>query len=183
MAELHWDLTQAATRAALLDQTLAQLPVEARETALATAEGCGIPDAHCHSVAEVDAAIDAAALSDRVKADAHAIYRILAEAEAAAHGCALEQTHFHEVGNGARIRNAVALCCAIETLAPERITATAVQTGSGTVQCAHGELSIPAPATAAIIARGIPVCAEKLEGELLTPTSAAMILHFVDAFE
>jgi len=57
-----------------------------------------------------------------------------------------------------------------------------VQTGSGKVQCAHGLLDIPAPATAAIIARGIPVVPETREGEWCTPTSAALILHFVDAF-
>ena len=48
--------------------------------------------------------------------------------------------------------------------------------------CAHGELPIPAPATAAIIERGIPTCEELLDGELCTPTSAAVILHFVDEY-
>ena len=76
-----------------------------------------------------------------------------------------------------------AVCLAVEALAPERIAATPVQVGSGTVTCAHGELHIPAPATAAILDSGIPVCAERLDGERCTPTSAALIKHFVDEFD
>ena len=112
-----------------------------------------------------------------------AVYRILAEAEAAAHGCTVEETHFHEVGNGEALRNVLAICLAVEALDPDEIAATRVQTGSGTVRCAHGELPIPAPATAAIIARGIPTCERKLEGERCTPTSAAVILHFVQRYD
>ena len=112
-----------------------------------------------------------------------AVYRILAEAEASVHGCAVDETHFHEVGNGEAVRNVCAVCLAVEALAPERIAATPVQVGSGTVTCAHGELHIPAPATAAILAAGIPVCTERLDGERCTPTSAALIKHFVDEFD
>ena len=61
--------------------------------------------------------------------------------------------------------------------------ATRVQTGEGTVVCAHGELPIPAPATKAILDQGIPTSAEFGEGELCTPTSAAVIKHFVERFE
>ena len=95
----------------------------------------------------------------------------------------MEETHFHEVGNGEALRNVLAICLAVEALDPDEITATRVQTGSGTVRCAHGELPIPAPATAAIIARGIPTCERKLEGERCTPTSAAVILHFVQRYD
>ena len=112
-----------------------------------------------------------------------AIYTILAEAEAVAHGCAVEQTHFHEVGDGSRIRNTLLVCLAVEDTGAKRIVATVAQTGQGEVECAHGTLSIPAPATSAIIARGIPVSERTLPGERMTPTSAAMILHFVDEFE
>ena len=99
------------------------------------------------------------------------------------HGCTVEETHFHEVGNGEALRNVLAICLAVEALDPDEIAATRVQTGSGTVRCAHGELPIPAPATAAIIARGIPTCERKLEGERCTPTSAAVILHFVQRYD
>lgn len=87
------------------------------------------------------------------------------------------------MGEGAAIRNALGICLAVEAADPDEIVATAVQTGRGTVQCAHGELPVPAPATAAIIARGVPVCERLLDGERCTPTSAAVILHFVDRYE
>ena len=142
-----------------------------------------MPDGHHHDLGEVNATIDALDASERAKDDMRAVYRILAEAEATAHGCAVEETHFHEVGNGEALRNVLAICLAVEALAPDRIAATPVQVGSGTVTCAHGELPIPAPATAAILDSGIPVCAERLDGERCTPTSAALIKHFVDEFD
>ena len=99
------------------------------------------------------------------------------------HGCPVEHTHFHEVGNGEAIRCVCEICLAIEMIDPESIAATPIQTGSGTVVCAHGELPIPAPATKAILDQGIPTSAEFGEGELCTPTSAAVIKHFVERFE
>lgn len=183
MAELHLDLTKNATRQRIRDDLFARLADEQRTLVEAAAAAAGVPDAHHHDLGEVLGTIDAAHVSDRVKDDARAIYRILAEAEAHVHRCAVEETHFHEVGNGEAVRNVLAICLAVEALDPQKITATPVQTGQGTVVCAHGELPIPAPATAAIIERGIPTCEERLDGELCTPTSAAVILHFVDEFD
>ena len=183
MNTLHFDFTRTAKRQAILEDLLGRLPDEHRSILAERMQAAGVPRMHHHDLGAVDATIDGLMVSDRVKQDMHAIYRILAEAEAAAHGCSVEETHFHEVGNGEAIENVLGICLAIEVLAPDAITATPVQTGSGKVQCAHGLLDIPAPATAAIIARGIPVCSELLEGELCTPTSAAVIYHFVDRFE
>lgn len=182
MNTLRWNLSENATRAQLLGDTLLQLPEGAREQLEQAAAAAGVPERHHRNIGEVLATIDTLAVSDRVKADLRAVYTILAEAEAAAHGCAVGETHFHEVGDGARIRNTLLLCLAIEQANPQRIVATPAQTGEGTVMCAHGELAIPAPATAAIIARGIPTAARKLPGERMTPTSAAIILHFVGEF-
>lgn len=182
MNTLRWNLSENATRAQLLGDTLLQLPEGAREQLEQAAAAAGVPERHHHNIGEVLATIGTLAVSDRVKADLRAVYTILAEAEAAAHGCAVDETHFHEVGDGARIRNTLLLCLAIEQANPQHIVATPAQTGEGTVMCAHGELAIPAPATAAIIARGIPTAARKLPGERMTPTSAAIILHFVDEF-
>ena len=182
MNTLRWNLSENATRAQLLGDTLLQLPEGAREQLEQAAAAAGVPERHHHNIGEVLATIDTLAVSDRVKADLRAVYTILAEAEAAAHGCAVGETHFHEVGDGARIRNTLLLCLAVEQANPQRIVATPAQTGEGTVMCAHGELAIPAPATAAIIARGLPTAARKLPGERMTPTSAAIILHFVDEF-
>lgn len=179
---LRWNLTENATRSQLLGDTLLQLPAASREKLEAAAAAAGVPDRHHRNIAEVSATIDALAVSERVRADMHAIYDILAQAEAAAHGVDVSETHFHEVGEGSRIRNTLLLCLAVEALSPERIVATVAQIGEGTIRCAHGELAVPAPATAAIIARGIPTCEKKLPGERMTPTSAAMLLHFVDEY-
>ena len=180
---MRWNIAENATRTQLLNDTLLQLPDGAREQLEAKAQAAGVPEGHHHNIGEVLATIDGLAVSDRVKSDMRAIYTILAEAEATAHGCAVEQTHFHEVGNGDRIRNTLLLCLAVEQANPRRIVATPAQTGEGTVMCAHGELAIPAPATAAIIARGIPTVERTLPGERMTPTSAAIILHFVTEFK
>ncbi|WP_281654100.1 nickel insertion protein [Eggerthella sinensis] len=183
MTKLVWNLEENATRRHLLAEALLQLPEERRAQVQEAATAAGVPDVHHHDLGEVNATIDRLATSARVKDDMRAVYRILAEAEAAAHGCTVEETHFHEVGNGEALRNVAAICLAVEALDPDEVVATRVQTGEGTVQCAHGELSIPAPATAAVIARGIPVCERTLPGERCTPTSAAVILHFVERYE
>ncbi len=183
MSQLVLSLEENATRGALMDALCAQLSEDQQAVCAAACDAAGVPDGHHHHLADVYATIDGLAVSDRVKDDLRGIYRILAEAEATAHGCAVDQTHFHEVGNGSGIKNALHICLLVEALDPDEIVATRVQTGEGTVMCAHGELPIPAPATAAIIARGIPTCEHTLPGERLTPTSAAIILHFVDRFE
>ncbi len=183
MKTLRWNLAENATRNQLLGDTLLQLPPDSRQRLEAAADAAGVPDRHHHDIGEVLATIDGLAVSPAVRDHMRAIYTILAEAEAAAHGCAVEQTHFHEVGDGSRIRNTLLVCLAVEATGAKRIVATVAQTGKGEVECAHGTLSIPAPATSAIIARGIPVSERTLPGERMTPTSAAMILHFVDEFE
>ncbi len=183
METLHLDLAQTATRQHIRDILFAQLDdtqFASVETALA---GIAWEGEHFHNVGEVKAAIASTKLDAPVIEDACAIYDILAQAESHVHGVPVEQTHFHEVGNAEAVLNVLAICLAMNRLMPARVTATPVQTGSGKVQCAHGLLDIPAPATAAILARGIPTCAEKVEGEQCTPTSAAIIAHFVEEFD
>lgn len=183
MTILNWNLEERATRGAILDSLYAQMSDALQAEVESQCNEAGIGEGHYHTIAEVYALVDTLAVSDRVKNDLRAVYRILAEAEATAHGCSVEETHFHEVGNASGIRNALHICLAVEACNVEEIVATRVQTGEGVVHCAHGELPIPAPATAAILARGIPVCTQKLPGELCTPTSAAIIWHFVDRFD
>ena len=182
MTTLHLDFTQGATRSDIVRQVRAHLGDDAWKALQEQAEQAGIPDGHHHGIVEVMATIDAADVPSDVREDMRAVYGILATAEAQVHGCEVEQTHFHEVGEGTRIRNTLLICLALRACGADRIEATPVQTGSGQVECAHGLMDIPAPATAAILETGIPTCAEKLPGELCTPTSAAIIKHFVDAF-
>ena len=183
MSSLHFDFTEYATRQSILDQVNAALGKERAALAAATAQNAGVPDCMHHHPADVYATIDALNVSERVKADARAIYEELTRAEAAVHQKDIDQVHFHEVGRASGIVNVVGICAAMELLAPDAVTATPVQAGCGSVMCAHGEMPIPAPATAVILDSGVPTCAERLEGERCTPTSAAIIKHFVQEFQ
>ena len=180
---LHFNFTKAATRASIAEQLEAQLSPAQISAVNATVGKAGVPAWHHHDIGEVNETIDALDVPERVRNDMRSIYDILARAEAQVHGCELEHTHFHEVGNGSSIENTLRICLLVSTLNPERITATPVQTGSGLVKCEHGTMDIPAPATAAILATGIPTCTKLRDGELCTPTSAAIIKHFVEKFE
>lgn len=120
-------------------------------------------------------------VSIRVKNDIIGVYRIIAEAESRVHGTDIKNIHFHEVGSLDAIADVTAVCMLLERLAPERILASAVHVGSGTVKCAHGILPVPAPATACIL-KDVPVYGGKIKGELCTPTGAALLKHFAEKF-
>lgn len=180
--QLFFDFRENATRACILDTLLEAMDASQRDRFDAVMDTAAIPDKHHHDIVEVNRTIDSLDVPEKVKEDLHGVYGILAAAEAQVHGCEVSETHFHEVGNANGIRNALAICAAFYALAPEAVTATAVQPGSGQIECAHGTLSIPAPATAAILDMGIPLVADRLPGERCTPTSAAIIKHFVGSF-
>lgn len=120
-------------------------------------------------------------VSERVKTDALAVYQLIAEAESHAHGRPVDQIHFHEVGTADAVADIVGVCLLIEQLAPERIVASPVHVGCGSVHCAHGILPVPAPATAHIL-RGVPTYGGSIQGELCTPTGAALLRYFVQDF-
>jgi uncharacterized protein (DUF111 family) len=182
MDEIRLELTCDATRHGILLQLEELIRLRGGRPDMSLVRS--IPDGHCRNLSQIVDIIDGVhGASDRVKGDMRSIYGILAKAEASVHGCPVEETHFHEVGNAEAIRTVLRMCRAAEMLAPQRITATPVQVGSGTITCSHGVLDVPAPATAAILAQGIPICETRLDGELCTPTSAAFILHYVDGFE
>lgn len=186
MADIHFDLSHDATRRAMFGVlTAAQADdIERAKIGVVVGDSSIRMEEHLHNIAEVEKAIDRTVASDYAKEHAKAVYRILADAEAQVHGCPVEETHFHEVGRGMTVREILGMCTAIEQLTPGKIAATPVQTGSGTVECSHGVLDIPAPATKAILEKyEIPVQARKGEGELCTPTSAAFIAHYVQEFK
>lgn len=118
----------------------------------------------------------------RVKTDALAVYDTIAQAEAAVHGVTeLHHIHFHEVGTLDAVADVVSVCYLLYLLKPEKILASPICVGSGTVRCAHGILPVPAPATARIL-EGLPIYAGRIESELCTPTGAALLKHFVSEF-
>lgn len=180
--QFYLDLKQSATRQSIVDQLKEKLGLSGWSAVTADAMSAGVPKRHHHGIIEVRETIEALRVPQTVKEHMRAIYEILAQAEAHVHECEVDHTHFHEVGNGQAILNTLAICLAFDQLNADYIIASPVQTGSGQIECAHGLMDIPAPATAAILAGGIPTCEDKLEGELCTPTSAAIIKHFVNEF-
>ena len=133
---------------------------------------------HMSDIADI---INGLNISDKVKADALAVYGLIAEAESKAHGKPISDIHFHEVGTMDAVADIVGVCVLIEQINPDRIVVSPIATGFGQVRCAHGILPVPAPATASII-EGIPTYSGSVEGELLTPTGAALLKHFADSF-
>lgn len=134
-----------------------------------------------HSLADIEAMVLTLQVSDRVKADVLNVYRSIAEAESAAHGRPVSEIHFHEVGATDAVADVTAVCFLMERLAIERVIASPVHVGSGTVRCAHGVLPVPAPATALLL-KDIPIYGGEISGELCTPTGAALLKHFVQEF-
>ena len=140
-------------------------------------------DGHHHhsSMADIEALISSLDVSEQVKADALAVYGIIADAESRVHGRPVAEIHFHEVGTMDAVADVVGVCLLMEMLSPDLVMASPVHTGSGNVRCAHGILPVPAPATALIL-QGIPSYGGQVKGELCTPTGAALLKHFVSRF-
>lgn len=137
---------------------------------------------HHHStLGSVSQIIRSMDLDEKVKADAIGVYEILAQAEAKAHNMPVDQVHFHEVGSLDAIYDIVGVSLLINSLEVEKILASPIHLGSGFVKCAHGLMPVPAPATANILA-GVPVYQGSIQGELCTPTGAAILKYFVDDF-
>jgi len=118
--------------------------------------------------------LGSSALSDAVRDTALLTFEALARAEAAVHGIAPDAVHFHEVGATDSIADIVGVCAGAHALGLTSLTVGPVAVGGGTVQTSHGPLPIPAPATALLLA-GVPVIGGPVEGELTTPTGAALL--------
>jgi uncharacterized protein (TIGR00299 family) protein len=116
-----------------------------------------------------------------VKEKSKAVFDKLATAEAKVHGTSKESIHFHEVGAVDAIVDIVGSALALDFLKPDMITASSIQVGGGFVECAHGKLPVPAPATAELL-NGVPIKSGLAQCELTTPTGAAIITSFTDNF-
>ena len=110
-----------------------------------------------------------------------AVYHLIADAESKAHDKPVSEIHFHEVGTMDAIADITAVCLLMHRLAPDEIIVSPVHVGSGQVHCAHGILPVPAPATATIL-QDVPIYGGSIQGELCTPTGAALLKHFADSF-
>ena len=132
---------------------------------------------HAHrNLADILAIIEAAPLAPGAAVFARRAFGILAEAEAEAHGLLVEQVHFHEVGAVDSIADIVAAAVLVDLIGIERAIVPVLVEGRGTVRCQHGVMPVPVPATVgACRAHGLPLAPCEVEGELVTPTGAALV--------
>ena len=137
---------------------------------------------HMHnSYGEILGKIRDLPLKDSVKQDMEAVYRLIGEAESKVHKSDLFHIHFHEVGTLDALADVAGCCILMDMLNVDKVIVSPVCVGNGHVRCAHGILPVPAPATAEIL-KGMPMYFSSFDGELLTPTGAALLKHFADAF-
>ncbi|HUS58280.1 MAG TPA: nickel pincer cofactor biosynthesis protein LarC [Planctomycetota bacterium] len=136
---------------------------------------------HGRHLPEILELIGGSSLPERVKRDASAVFERLAAAEGEVHGKPPDEIHFHEVGAVDSIVDIVGVAAGLHLLGVEHVYSSAIRTGTGTVKCAHGELPVPAPATARLI-RGLPVVQTEIEAELTTPSGAAILATLAQAF-
>jgi len=128
----------------------------------------------CRNILDIEKIIQESELSPGVKAQATRIFSRLGEAEAKVHGTSLEKVHFHEVGAVDAIVDIVGACIGLELLGVAQVLASPLNLGKGLVHGSHGILPIPAPATAELL-QAVPVYSNEAEGELVTPTGAAIL--------
>jgi pyridinium-3,5-bisthiocarboxylic acid mononucleotide nickel chelatase len=138
------------------------------------------PHSHAphRSLSSILAIIGSSPLADRVKERASHAFQLLGESEAAIHSIPVEKVHFHEVGAVDTIADIVCSAAGCEALKVDRWMASPLNVGSGTVNCAHGVLPVPAPATIALLGDA-PIYAAGEPMERVTPTGAA-ILRMLD---
>lgn len=126
-------------------------------------------------MAEIGAIIDAADMTDRAKEIARAVFAVIAEAEARAHGVPVDRVHFHEVGAVDSIADIVAIAAALDSLDVDDVVVSDLVEGTGAVRCQHGIIPVPVPAVVNIAAaHGLPLRITDVRGELVTPTGAAV---------
>jgi hypothetical protein len=170
---------------------LRKLPLSGFEVEIKKSESGGITGtdvyvkAHEHhphrGLKHIYEIIDGSGLKPEVKQKSKEAFLKLAMAEGKIHGKSPEQIHFHEVGAVDSIVDIVGSHILMDMLKPDKVCASPVNVGSGTVECAHGTLPVPAPATMEIL-KGMPVYSRGEEGELTTPTGALLLSSFVNEF-
>lgn len=136
---------------------------------------------HNRTFSEIKQMINTSRLTKDIKNLSISIFEKVATAEAKIHNKPVDEVHFHEVGAIDSIIDIVGAAICIRALAPDKIMASTVELGSGTIRCMHGIYPVPAPATAEIL-KEIPVRKGTVPFEATTPTGAAILANCVDRF-
>lgn len=160
-------------------------PVLAHAHAHQHSSGTSVPRAgtevHHRTLPEIYALIDRSSLTSGGKERAKGLFEKLGDAEAAVHGTPREQVHLHEVGALDSIVDIVGAVFAFEQLGADRVVASPLNVGGGTIRTAHGTLPVPAPATLRLLA-GVPIYAGPQRAELVTPTGALLVSSYASRF-
>lgn len=136
---------------------------------------------HHRSLTEIKRIIASSALSDRIKERATRIFQRIGEAESKIHNIPIETVHFHEVGAIDSIVDIVGAVIGLEAMQIDRILSSPLHVGAGSFRCAHGIYPVPGPATAELL-KGVPMYSKDIQGELVTPTGAAIISTLAAGF-
>lgn len=135
------------------------------------------------SMEDIERIINISGISNNAKLLAKKIFLRLAIAEARVHNTTPEEVHFHEVGAIDSILDIVGTAICIDILSPELICASDLQDGFGFIECQHGTIPVPVPAVVEILAeKNIPLKQINIEGEMITPTGAAIIVELAESF-
>ncbi|GHU80902.1 hypothetical protein FACS1894145_7730 [Bacteroidia bacterium] len=135
------------------------------------------------SMEDIERIINISGISNHAKLLAKRIFMRLAIAEAKVHNTTPEEIHFHEVGAVDSILDIVGTAICMDILSPDKIYASELQDGNGFVECQHGIIPVPVPAVVEILAaRNIPLKRIDIEGEMITPTGAAIIAELAESF-
>jgi uncharacterized protein (TIGR00299 family) protein len=141
-----------------------------------------VPDERNHRhLADIQKIIDGSQLSADVKTRSKAIFGRLGEAEALVHGIDIEKVHFHEVGAADAIVDIVGACVGFEILGIEDFRCSIINVGSGCVEMEHGVFPVPPPAVTELL-KGVPIFAGEVDGEMTTPTGAAIITTVCNSY-
>ncbi|MCX6381723.1 MAG: LarC family nickel insertion protein [Armatimonadetes bacterium] len=138
-----------------------------------------VDEAHGRHLADIEAILNKSGLSDTVRTRAMGAFLRLAHSEAKIHAMTPETIHFHEVGAIDAIVDIVGACIGLEMLGVEKVYASPLPLNRGWVECAHGTMPVPAPATLELLA-GFPLRPDDRNKELITPTGAALLAEFVE---
>ncbi len=136
---------------------------------------------HGRSLKQIREIISASSISAKAKQTALAIFQSLGEAEAKVHNKPIDDIHFHEVGSVDAIVDITCAAVGAEALAVDEWICSSLNVGGGTVQCAHGTLPVPAPATLELL-KGVPIYSSDIKKELVTPTGAAIVKTLISRF-
>jgi uncharacterized protein (TIGR00299 family) protein len=132
-------------------------------------------------LADIEELVGKTELAESVKGKALKIFRRLAEVEGKLHNLPPGEVHFHEVGAVDAIIDIVGACVGLESLEVAELICSPLNVGGGRVEAEHGSLPVPAPATAELL-RDIPIYSSGVEGELVTPTGAAIVSTLASSF-